>query len=88
MRRTNPADIVARADHNSGIFADHLNRMLDTLRADADLCADVRRILAGGSASEDSSARLCAAGLLVWDDGGGLRPRCQLYDQFLRRRLL
>jgi DNA-binding SARP family transcriptional activator len=89
MRRTNLDDIVTRANHNGGIFADHLNRLLETLRADADLYADLRCILAGESWSEESSARLCAAGILLVDDtSGNLRSRCRLYDLFLRRRLL
>jgi DNA-binding SARP family transcriptional activator len=87
--RQTPLDaIVAAAIHNGGIFADHLYRMLESLRADADLCANLRRLLAGDSPPEDSSMRLCAAGLLVWDETGGLRARCRLYDLFLRRRLL
>jgi DNA-binding SARP family transcriptional activator len=88
IRHTRLDDIVARAVLDGGIFADHLNRLLETLRADADLCADLRRILGGDCRSEDSSARLCAAGLLVRDASGELRARCRLYDLFLRRRLL
>jgi DNA-binding SARP family transcriptional activator len=87
-RHTALDDILARAERNGGLFADHLNRLLDAVRADGGLAADLRRILAGEDWREESSARLCAAGVLVDDMEGGLRARCRLYDGFLRRRLL
>ena len=80
--------IVATADQPGGIYADHLNRILNILRTDAELSDDLRGILAGEKRSEDSVSRLCVAGiLLVTDTAPGLRSRCPLYDRFLRRRL-
>jgi hypothetical protein len=80
--------IVAMADQPGGIYADHLNRMLDILRTDAELSDDLRGILAGEKRSEESVSWLCAAGLLlVTDTAPGLRSRCPLYDRFLRRRI-
>jgi DNA-binding SARP family transcriptional activator len=86
-RQSTLDEVIATAERNGGIFADHLSRLLDAVKADADLATNLRRILAGEDWSEESSARLCAAGLLVDDVADGLRPRCRLYDQFLRRRL-
>jgi Cdc6-like AAA superfamily ATPase len=80
---------AARADRDDGVFGDHLQRMLDLLLRDPELCEVVRAVLSGRPcAAPRSFYRLRTAGLLSGDSEADARPRCQLYAAYLERHLL
>ncbi len=87
------AAFAARAAHEDGPYGDHLRRLLLMLMQDAPLCEAVRGLLQGqlqGHArlSLENFYRLRSAGVLVGESVQEVRPRCQLYADYLRLRLL
>lgn len=86
-RHLNLNDIYSEAEREDGIFADHLNRMLMVLLMDDDIAGDTRKILSGEPCPRESTVRLCSAGVMAGNPPLDLRPRCKLYDRFLRRHL-
>ena len=78
--------IRSEAQREDGLFGDVLQRMLDPIRRDGELCEAVRSALGGGPCAPDSFYRLRSAGVLA---GESARPsaRCQLFGDFLKRRL-
>jgi hypothetical protein len=82
-------ELVDQADHDEGIFGDHLRRLLVMLVKDEDLCAAMRDILRGRPClSRGSFHRLRSAGILAGDTVWNARPRCLLYATYLERHLL
>ncbi len=66
-----------------------VERLLFTLQIDETLTQAVRCILQGeGIADTKDFVRLCAAGVMIGDAPAEMRPRCELYERFLRRHLL
>lgn len=88
-RRTNLAALQAQADHEEGIFGDHLRRMLVALENDSGLCEAVRGMLSEqpGLTSQDFY-RLRSAGVLTGNSPQDARLRCELYAKYLKKRLL
>ncbi|MGH8596155.1 MAG: AAA-like domain-containing protein, partial [Gammaproteobacteria bacterium] len=81
--------IEARADHDEGIFGEHLRRMLVSLSRDAELVQAVRELLRGKPGLDiNSFYRLRSAGVLVGDSAEDARFRCRLYAEFLKKHLL
>ena len=79
----------ADVDRDSGIFGDHLRRMLVLLAQDEELSEVVRTILRGQPMrSPTGFYRLRSAGLMVGDSARDVRPRCDLYARYLERHLL
>ncbi len=77
------------ADHEDGPFGDHLRRIAASLEQDAELCEIVRGILQGKPCpTQESFYRLRSAGLVTGDSAREARPRCQLYANYLGKRLL
>ena len=82
------AEVEQEAEREDGLFSDHLDRMLVALLTDSEVAESARRILRGEPCpTKESFARLCAAGVLVGHSQSEMRPRCRLYDLFLRRHL-
>jgi len=80
--------LEARADGDNGPFGDHLRRMRFLLARDPELCAAVRRLLAGGEDADlRSLGRLRGAGVLADETGGPARLRCDLYARYLHGQL-
>jgi len=80
--------LAAEADHDQGIFGDHLRRMLVMLAKDAELMEVVRGILQGRPRTDVSSFyRLRSGGLMRGDSLHEARPRCEIYASYLRRHL-
>jgi DNA-binding SARP family transcriptional activator len=80
---------LARADREDSVFGDHLHRMVSSLRQDGSLCAAMREVLQGNPCpNPESFYRLQSAGLIAGNSDVEARPRCSLYDAFLKRRLL
>lgn len=77
------------ADSDEGPYGDHLRRILVLLARDTELCDIVRGILRGQPArTPESFYRLRSAGLMSGDSARNVRPRCQLYANYLERHLL
>ncbi|MGH9767529.1 MAG: AAA-like domain-containing protein, partial [Blastocatellia bacterium] len=83
------AAIEAQADHDEGVFGDHLMRMLASLERDPELCEALRSALKGEPGlSTASFYRLRSAGVLAGDLSQEAKPRCELYARYLKKRLL
>jgi len=83
------ADLAAQADRDEGMFGDHLRRILVLLAKDPELCEVVRGVLRGQSCPNASSFyRLRSAGVMAGDSPPQIRPRCKIYETYLRRHLL
>ena len=70
-------------------LGDHLRRIAASLEQDAELSAVVRGLLQGKPCpSPESFYRLRSAGLIAGDSAREARPRCQLYETYLEKRML
>lgn len=76
------------ADKEDGPFGDHLRRFIELLDKDKELEEQVQKILAGKGCSTESFYRLRSAGLMAGESAHDVKPRCKLYDKYLRRHLL
>lgn len=89
--RENELDIAAlepAAVRDGGLFADHLTRLTEAVSRDPVLVAGVRGLLEGRQdLSQDSFARLRAAGVVAGESADQARIRCSLYAAYLQRRL-
>jgi serine/threonine protein kinase len=82
-------EFIAGADRDEGVFGDHLRRILVLLAKDAELAEVVRGILRSGACAALSHFyRLRSAGLIAGDSPHQVRPRCGIYDSYLRHHLL
>jgi hypothetical protein len=83
------ANIEAQADHDEGIFGDHLRRMVFSLERDEPLRDAVRGVLQGtASLAPTAFYRLRSAGVLSGEVAETARPRCELYARYLQQRLI
>jgi hypothetical protein len=81
--------IEDQADHDEGIFGDHLQRMLLSLERDTGLSDAVRSILQRQPVLTAADFyRLRSAGVITGDAPQGARLRCELYARYLKKRLL
>ena len=79
----------AIADSDEGPFGDHLRRILVLLARDPLLSDAVRDILRGQPCpNNESFYRLRSAGVMAGDSAQDVRPRCHLYETYLKRHLL
>ncbi|MFL6332185.1 MAG: AAA-like domain-containing protein [Pyrinomonadaceae bacterium] len=79
----------AVADHDEGPFGDHLRRILVLLARDPALGEVVRRVLRGEPCpTTEDFYRLRSAGVMAGDSARDVRPRCRLYETYLKRHLL
>ena len=79
----------AVADHDEGPFGDHLRRILVLLARDPALGEVVRGVLRGQLCpTTEDFYRLRSAGVMAGDSARDVRPRCRLYETYLRRHLL
>jgi serine/threonine protein kinase len=82
-------ELETEADEDEGPFGDHLRRLLLSLAQDPELRAVVQNVLRGKVvANTDSFYRLRSAGLMAGNSVRDLRPRCQLYANYLEKHLL
>lgn len=79
------------ADHiatDDGVFGDHLRRMVVLLAQDRPLSAALREFLhSGSSLTMEQFYRLRSAGVLAGESATNCRPRCGLYEKYLKRSL-
>ena len=76
------------ADQREGPFADHLNRLLISLRQDSELLRELRGfVLSGSGLSEQAFYRLRSAGVVSGVTAGDPRLRCDLYARYLKKHL-
>lgn len=77
------------AGRDEGPFGDHLRRILVLLARDS-MLADITRAVLAGQPCPTSEAfyRLRSAGVMSGDTQAELRPRCQLYADYLKRHLI
>ena len=81
--------LEALAGSDDGIFGDHLRRMLAALTQDAELCDAARAVLQGKPCpTVEAFYRLRSAGVMVGESAEDARPRCGLYQIYLKRQLL
>jgi nucleotide-binding universal stress UspA family protein/predicted Ser/Thr protein kinase len=79
----------AVADQDEGPFGDHLRRILVLLARDPALGEVVRGVLRGGPPpTTEDFYRLRSAGVMAGDSARDVRPRCRLYETYLKRHLL
>ncbi len=70
-----------------GPYKDHLRRLLLALLRDADLCDQVKEVLAGRACTSDEEFfRLRSAGILTGGAAATARFRCELYREYLERQ--
>ena len=88
-QRLDLASFEAQSERETGIFGDHLRRLLFSLLQNPDLCEAVRQVLRGQPCpAAESFYRLHSAGVLTGESVRDARPRCQLYASYLTRYLL
>jgi DNA-binding SARP family transcriptional activator len=81
--------VEAQIADEDGIFGEHLRRLLMVLTRDLEIVEVVRGILRSqGCPSEESFYRLRSAGVMAGSSPLDVRPRCGLYERYLRRVLL
>jgi class 3 adenylate cyclase len=82
------AGFESQADQDEGIYGDHLRRILVLLARDPVLSGVVRAVLRGERCPDaESFYRLRSAGVMVGTSVNDIRPRCQLYENYLNRHL-
>lgn len=82
-------EFARAADHDEGIFGDHLRRILVLLARDQELTEVVRGILRGLPCPNATSFfRLRSAGVMAGDSPQEARPRCEIYATYLKQHLL
>jgi DNA-binding SARP family transcriptional activator len=80
--------VEERACSEDWVFGPHLRRILSLVTGDPHLCEGMRAALHGeGCPSQDAFFRLRAAGILTGASADRARPRCRLYELYLRERL-
>ena len=85
----NFTEFAQGADHDEGIFGDHLRRILVLLAKDQELTEVVRGILRGLPCPDAKSFyRLRSAGVMAGDSAQEVRPRCEIYATYLKQHLL
>jgi hypothetical protein len=78
----------AELDSNDGPLADHLQYLLLSISRDPDLREAVRAMLDGREVrSAESFYLLCGIGAVTGETPREMRPRCALYERYLRERL-
>jgi DNA-binding winged helix-turn-helix (wHTH) protein len=83
------AEVEARAADDEGVFGDHLRRLLASLDRNEALCDALRVLLRGETGlTRASFYHLRSAGVLVGDSPKEARPRCELYENYLKAHLL
>jgi hypothetical protein len=76
------------ADRDSGLFSDHLRRILMVLGRNPAMREIVAGVLAGQPCpSDESFCRLWSAGILSGESREEAEPRCEVYATFLKRHL-
>ena len=76
------------ADQDEGIYGDHLRRILVLLAKDPELLEVVRGVLDGMPCpTPESFYRLRSAGVVRGGSQNDVRPRCRLYQLYLKRHL-
>jgi len=88
-RGINVSNLTTQVDRDEGIFGDHLRRILVMLAKNQELLEVLRGLLQGRACpNAESFYRLRTAGLLAGHTAQEARPRCQLYESYLKRHLL
>lgn len=80
------ADIEAGVECGDSLFNDHLARLRLALQRDPEMETALRAYLReGGQPDLDRFVRLRASGVMQGDSPPEMRPRCRLYDLYLRQ---
>jgi DNA-binding winged helix-turn-helix (wHTH) protein len=88
-RKIDLSAVGEQAALDEGVFGDHLRRMFISLERDAVLCEALRSMLRGKDGLTPMHFyRLRSAGVLSGTSPQGARPRCELYERYLRKHLL
>ncbi len=83
------AELEAMIRRDEGPYEDHLRRILLSLTQDDALAEVVKGILQGKPCADaESFYRLRSAGLMTGESPRAVRPRCQLYANYLEQHLL
>jgi len=81
-------EIAANADRETGLFGDHLRRLLVSLSRDPALAAEFMVVVKDGRcATQEGFYRLRSGGLVNGEIPSEARPRCKLYETYLSRHL-
>jgi uncharacterized caspase-like protein len=85
LRFSNFLEVAMRED---GLFGDHIRRFIELLEKKPEIKEEVRNILQGKLCSTENFYRLRSAGLMAGESAHDVRPRCRLYEIYLRKHLL
>ena len=81
-------DFEREVESSDGPLADHLQYLLHAIASDADLKEAVRAMLAGRECrSAESFYLLRGIGVVAGEAPSEMRPRCALYERYLREHL-
>lgn len=87
-RNLSLASLETQIDRDDGIFGDHLRRLLTLLTGDPELEEAMREVLNHRPCpSQQVYYRLWSGGVITGDTPRTARPRCGLYETYLRRCL-
>jgi DNA-binding SARP family transcriptional activator len=82
------ASLEPQLGSETGIFGDHLRRVLLSLAQDPELREAVKQVLEGHACpTVESFYRLRSAGVLAGESAREARPRCRLYAVYLKEHL-
>jgi hypothetical protein len=88
-RHLSLSELEQSAAEDDGVFGDHLKRMVLLLAQDVELAEAVRNVLQKKPVTSlFLYHRLCSGGVMTGDSPAEMRPRCRLYEAYLRRHLL
>ncbi len=88
QRKWNIDQFANHTATEDGVFGDHLRRMIVLLAQDRPLSDALRNFLGGSAAlTTEQFYRLRSAGVLAGESAADCRPRCGLYETYLKRSL-
>lgn len=85
----NLEDLEVEADHDDGLFGDHLKQMLTLIKRSPEMLDMVRRVIQGHPVSDSENFyQLRSAGILLGDSCENIGFRSPIYATFLKRHIL
>ena len=81
--------LESEAGREEGPFGDHLRRILVSVAADPEMHEAMGQVLKGhGCPTPETFYRLRSAGVVCGESARDARPRCQLYSDYLGKRIV
>jgi len=88
MKQRSLPELVNSANANDGPFADYLNKFFRPILHSAELRSALHEVLDAGTCQDEGHfQRLWAEGVVRGPARSAVKMRCQLFEQYLKRRL-